>query len=199
MDDTNKIIQDAFNSLDPATKAALGKVPWKERVRNIANREKLSNDKASVLENEALMLLYNLTVPEGFASNISDQLDLDVDTSNRIAKEIFDEIVTDLEKAYESSGQPNGNNLPEVLPNEKVHEVTHIEIKKSPTPPPAPSSPTPPAPPPEPALKPNLASIPTYAEPAQIGPEEDKNKRPDLSFPESSYNQGQDPYREPLE
>ncbi|MBX4189501.1 hypothetical protein KW785_02810 [Candidatus Parcubacteria bacterium] len=199
---TEKLIQDQFNSLPLDIKESIGRVPWRERVQSIAKREGLSDDKASVLETETTLILYGFLPPEEYQANIVREVDVDEETAERIIKEVTNEIFAEIEKQYElidatthlakveekpvetprempkvtpTVPQPAPEILPEVVPGQTAHEVPHVEFKKEP-----------------------LVSTPTYAAPTNP-PAENTPKRPDLNLPKSDYTHGQDPYHEPLE
>jgi hypothetical protein len=68
--DTNKLIQDKWESLPIDVKQALTTIPWKNRVRDIAKREMLDEENSDQLETELLLVLYGFVPPEDPKLNI---------------------------------------------------------------------------------------------------------------------------------
>jgi len=213
MNDNDKLIQNQFNSLPVDVKESISRIPWRERVRDIAKREGLDADKSLALETETMMILFGFQSADDYTKNILTQVEIDEETAERITKEVSDEILTDIEKQFEmidaishkntievpkitqvptnqqppatvspaSTQNPSAsssievapNNLPEIVPGQTAHNVPHVESTITPAEP-----------------KPIVPSAPISR---------NENGRPNLEFPQSGYQKGKDPYREPIE
>jgi hypothetical protein len=98
----DKLIQDQIDSLPADVRQAIARVPWKERVRDIAKREGLDVAKADSLETETLLILYGLLPPETYVGNIISEVGVDEEQAERINKLVTDEIIADIEKQFEA-------------------------------------------------------------------------------------------------
>jgi hypothetical protein len=99
--DTDKVIQDQFNSLPPDIREAISRIPWKERVREIAKRENLDAAKTDSLETETMFVLYGFLSPDTFTDNITSEVGVSVDQAERLSKIINDEVIGEIEKQFE--------------------------------------------------------------------------------------------------
>lgn len=207
MNDTDKLIQDQFNSLPPAVKESISSVPWRERVRDIAKREGLDADKSEALETETLLILYGFQIADDYTQNIVGQVGLDEEAAERITKEVSDEILSDIEKQFEMIDAISRKDQV-VAP--KITQVpttprSSVAVNPMSTQAPSASSALEVAPNILPETLPGqiahnvarLESMP-IAKPANQTTKS-SGARPNLEFPQSGYAKGKDPYREPLE
>lgn len=107
-----KIIEEQFNSLPPEIKEAIGRVPWKERVRDIAKRESLNDDQALALEAETMIILYGFLPPEGYVQSIETEVGVDEEQAERVAKLVTNEIFDDIERQFETIEASASNSSP---------------------------------------------------------------------------------------
>jgi hypothetical protein len=117
--DTNKLIQDKWDSLPLDIKQALTNIPWKNRVRDIAQIETLDGDETDQLETELLLVLYGFVPPEDLTHNLVTELSLEEEQAERIVKMIEDRIIADIEKQLEMTDalRPEVTaNIPPVAP-----------------------------------------------------------------------------------
>jgi hypothetical protein len=222
MNDNDKLIQDQFNSLPLDVKESISRVPWRERVEDIAKRESLDTDKASALEIETMLILFGFENPDNYTQNIVTQVEIDEGMAERITKEVSDEIITDIEKQYEmidAISHKDKVKLPQTTQAPIVSRSSQIpgSTNLTPTQTALPTSSSLPEIPPNilPKIVPGQnvhevahvessttptqplvpASVPAIPKPTI----KSENGRPNLEFPQSGYARGKDPYREPLE
>src|SRR3954468_15368994 len=93
----DKLIQDQIDSLPLDVKEAVARVPWKERVRDIAKRENLNVAQADSLETETMFILYGFLTPDTYVGNIMTEVGIEDEQAERINKLVNDEIVSDIE------------------------------------------------------------------------------------------------------
>lgn len=98
---TDKLIQEQFDSLPTDIKEALGRIPWKDRVRDIAKRENLTPEQTESLETETMLILYGFEPADTYSSNLMSQVGLAEDQADRISDLVSNEIVADIEKQME--------------------------------------------------------------------------------------------------
>lgn len=214
MDNADKLIQDQFNSLPPDIKEALGRVPWKNRVRDIAKREGLDEDQATSLETETLLILYGFEPPENYPDNIRRELGLDDEAVDRITKEVSDEIIDDIERQFEmidaitpavrnASQTPAQPSVPKPKVTIQISSTPEVAPQTLPETLPGETPHEVPHVEPQAQATPSTTKTPSTPEPTIITnsaqAQEFTKPRPKLDFPQSKYPKGQDPYREPLE
>ena len=174
MNEEEQLIKEQFEKLPKSLQEAIEAAPWKSSVNEIVLLNKLSLEKAAIIERETMLIIYGLENPESYVENIMREAEIDGDTALTIAKSvderIFKPIAEQVEKYSQEKASPvaeaSHSNLPMVEEGEVAHDVPHVE---------------------EPAE--TKIEINT--------PEEDS--KPKLQTPNYSYHPGQDPYREPLE
>lgn len=98
---TDKLIQDQFNSLPADVKEAISRVPWKARVQDIAKREGLNAEQSTSLETETMLTLYGFVAPDSYIGNITTEVGVEEEQAERISKLVTDEIIADIEKQFE--------------------------------------------------------------------------------------------------
>jgi len=140
MEPFNKIIQDTFNSLPIGVKEALARAQWKQRVRQIALDNTLGAEKSQFLETETLLVLYGLEPPENYISNIIDGVELSEEQAEKIADEVFDKIIMEVERqlktidatTHKKDAETNESEPPANIKQEAEHlsnnKTTTIEI-----------------------------------------------------------------------
>ena len=164
---SDTLIQDKFKTLPIELQKVLSIVPWKEMVKKIGDQQKLSADEIELLETETLLVLYKFVNIEDFPSNIQRELEVEEETSHKLAeiidKEVFTEIIKKInEQAHSSNHSPSVN----------LSEFKEIEPAK-------------------PEL---LISVPSYTQTPTTSPEENL---PAVIEPKKfGYGGGVDPYRE---
>ncbi|MDB5194227.1 MAG: hypothetical protein JWN50_241 [Parcubacteria group bacterium] len=99
--ETDKVIQDQFDSLPLDVKEAIGRVPWKARLRDIAKREGLKAEQADTLETETMLILYGFLEPDTYLSSLTSQVGVGEEQAERISELVANEIITDIEKQFE--------------------------------------------------------------------------------------------------
>jgi len=105
MDNTSKLIQDQFNTLPADVQAALTATPWRDRVKDIATRNNLTDEQASALETETLLILYGFEPEDAFVQNIVAAVGIGEETAEGIARLVEAEIVDDIEQKLDLSEQ----------------------------------------------------------------------------------------------
>lgn len=204
--DSNKIIKDQLNSLPLDVRESISRVPWKDKIKYIAKREGLDEEKSIALETETMFILFGFLSFETYTENIMREVGLDQETASRISDSVYNEIILEIQKQFEmieaiSQKQKEPPEVeppvPSKLPEQKtetplIQKTTAVEIPPTNLPmiepgevvhdtKPQVATPvvkTEPAIPPQPTIKP---STPTPPKPVN-----------------SHYPNGQDPYREPL-
>lgn len=99
--DTDKIIQDQIDALPMDVKEAIARVPWKDRIRDIAKREGLNVAQTDSLETETMLILFGFLTPDTYTGNIISEVGVGDEQAERIAKIVNDEIILDIEKQFE--------------------------------------------------------------------------------------------------
>jgi len=97
-DDSNKLIQDQFDSLPIENKEALSRSGWRKKVRAIAEREKLSDEQGRALEIETLLVLYQFLNPENFTANVQREVGIDDVQAGKLVSTIDLEVFKEIEK-----------------------------------------------------------------------------------------------------
>ncbi len=174
MNENDKLVQEQFLKLPPALQKALGEIPWKSSVNEIARLHNLKPEQAESIETETMFILYGFESPDDYVTNMVREVVIAEDLAYAIANEVNEKIFKPISVKVEELGkqqppaapipEPKPENLPMVEKGETAHEVLHVEA-------PNPKSQTP-----------NNIQIPKE-EKIQI---------------KSAYAGGQDPYREPL-
>jgi len=98
---TDKLIQDQLESLPANLREAIAQVPWKNRVRDIAKREGLSDEQAGSLETETMLILYGFSQADTYVDSLVTQVGVGEEQAERIAKLAADEIFSDIEKQFQ--------------------------------------------------------------------------------------------------
>lgn len=190
MTDNQQLIDEQFKRLPQEIQRALNTVPWRSSVKEIAITNKMSLEQVEIVERETMFILYGFEPAESYVANLMREAQIDEAVATAIAEsvdeKIFKAIELQLEITPEAKPAPTPaptpnlpqaihNSLPMVEEGEVVHDVPHVETKapevKAPQPPIPP--PTTPTPVPEP-------------------------KKPATPTPNTHYEQGKDPYREPI-
>jgi hypothetical protein len=206
MNEQEKLIEEQFKTLPPNLQNAIKSVAWKSFVQEIGKQNDLSAEQIEILERETMFIIYAFEPPEDYISNIARELNISEETASTIAESIANKIFEPILKKSEESEEPvkvkpepiitsavpeiPPTNLPMVEPSSafgrteqaygetksaqsfggaKKGEVVHDVPHVEPTTPPTPST------------------------PPQIKQEEVKAPLPDYR-----YQEGKDPYREPL-
>ncbi|MHB0978318.1 MAG: hypothetical protein ACYC1K_02885 [Minisyncoccota bacterium] len=204
--DSNKIIQDQLNSLPLDVRESISRVPWKNKIKDIAKREGLDEEKSTTLETETMFILFGFLSFDTYTENIIREIGLNEETANRISDSVYNEIVLEIQKQFEMIEAISHKEIPKMeIPTQP--KITEPKIE-TPAITPTPKTTTieiPPANLPmiEPGevvhdTKPQTAppvveTKPTIPQPVQ------KSSIPVPPKPANShYPDGQDPYREPL-
>ena len=161
---------------------------YKLTTEEIATKNNLSSEQKTALENEVIFVFVGMELENDLEKNLTDALGIQPPLAQDIEKELSEklfDLFRDLLPTQEEPVTTSSNLelspdlLPEILPGQTAHNVPHVEF--APTAKPIASTPAP------------VASAPS----APITHNE--NGRPNLEFPQSGYQRGKDPYREPLE
>ena len=219
MNEADTLAQKQFDSLPLDVKESISRVPWRERIQDIAKREGLDAEKSSALEAETMLILYGFENPDDYTQNIVTQVGLEESAAERITQEVGDQIIEDIEKQFEM--------IDAISHKDKIvaPQITHAPTTATPVQAsaPAPVAPVQPsAVSSVPEIAPNMLPevlptekahdvprvtitpitapysavvAPVVAKPVVEGPK----PRPNLQFAPSAYTKGKDPYREPLE
>ncbi|OHA92310.1 MAG: hypothetical protein A3J09_02430 [Candidatus Zambryskibacteria bacterium RIFCSPLOWO2_02_FULL_51_21] len=177
MNEQDKLIQEQFQKLPLALQKALGEIPWKSLVNEIARLHNLKPEQVESIETETMFILYGFESPDDYVSNMVRETGIAEDLAYVIANEVNEKIFKPVSVKVEEAGkqQPTSTSIPELKPEnlpmvekgEMVHEVPHVE-----------------APNPKSQI-PNNIEIP-------------KEEKPPIQPAKSAYVGSQDPYREPL-
>jgi hypothetical protein len=158
MDNNDQLIQEQLKSVPQEVQEAISKVPWKDRVKDIAKREGLDAEKSQALETETLLIIYGFLPANEYGANINSELGLNDEATGRIVKLVSDEIFADIEKQVEmleaknttSQATPPQTPTPSPAPASQMpaERVVPITTQTSPAPTSeASATPTPPKPP----------------------------------------------------
>ncbi len=180
--ETDKIIQDQYESLSEPLKQALQTVPWKDIVKKISADNDLNPASVEALELETMFVLYCFEEADDFEQNVFREIGVDSLKSKMVASKVIDLIFnpileklgpvaeTEEESVAEEINESTENkwlevapnNLPMVEPGEVAHDTTPEEKAFMDSPAPVVSStPTPPVTTAEPE-KPKIVSVPQY-------------------------------------
>ncbi len=169
----------------------------------------LSKEQVNNLGSEITGLLMGLTLPDNFASVLVEKLGTSKEIASKLAANVAGNIISKipenvmhaqleyaqvkLKELPQQAATPEvpPQTLPEVIPGQTAHEVPHVEIKK----PVLAQTPVISLEPISTSLEHDIPAV-TFNEPPKAQPEE--KKLPDISFPQSNYKPGEDPYHEPL-
>jgi hypothetical protein len=210
--ETDKLIKEQLDALPADVKEAVARVPWKERVRDIAKRENLNVAQADSLETETMLILYGFLPPDTYVGNVTTEVGLGEEQAERIYKLVTDEIIRDIEKQFEMiealmPKAPEKTASPEKIetaantPAPALVETKEVEIAPEMLPETVPGEAAhdvphmeaAPASAPAPEAKPAMPS-------GMIG---EKLSQMTSALPQkedkASYPKGVDPYREPIE
>ncbi|OHA89603.1 MAG: hypothetical protein A3C70_02505 [Candidatus Zambryskibacteria bacterium RIFCSPHIGHO2_02_FULL_43_14] len=173
MNETDKLIAEQLKTLPPSLQQAISAVPWKALVQEIGKANTLDTEQIVSLEQETMLVVYGLENPNDYVSNIIKEVGVSEEVAYTIAGSVVDKIFEPILRKSE-------------------------EFEKSVTPAITPVS----APATPPANLPMVEAgevaheVPhieqTTPIPAPQKPE------PKASLPDYRYEQGKDPYREPL-
>ncbi len=169
----DELIAQQFSSLPPDIQAALTRLPWKERLAEIAKKERFDEVTAAALETETMLILYGFLSADHYIENIQRELVVDEEVAERVGNEVATEVFAALQEELDHPPAPEekvGPQIPELAPKnlpmiesgEVAHDVPHVET-------------------PMPEAKPIV--------PAKV----------QVATPDFRYQAGKDPYREPLQ
>lgn len=121
--EADKLVAEQFNSLPPNTKRAIDSIPWRQRVKEVANTNNLDQNQATLLEQETVFVLIGLEKFGDYISNIIKEVGLSEETAcsvtQAIADRVFDPILEIIDK---SNGDSKiSSNFPEIAP--EIHPV----------------------------------------------------------------------------
>jgi hypothetical protein len=123
MENDKNIVQEQFDSLPPEIKEALNQFPWQERVKNIAAREGLEEEKSARLETEVMLVLYGFLPAESFQENLKVKVGIDNLQAIRIEEAVAQEIFEEIEENYQKTLETVKNNEPIIITTENKEEA----------------------------------------------------------------------------
>lgn len=192
MNETEQLIKEQLEKLPANLRGAIESVPWKALVQEIGKQKDLDAEEIISLEQEVMFVLYVFESPSDFIKNIIENVGIDearaLEIAELVSEKIFDQIINKAEetKGEEANKTTEGEksspaisetrlpeipleDLPAIIPNEKVHDVEPSE--------------------------PVVSVLPADRQGEQYV---EKGKEEVTIKPPSSYPAGQDPYREPI-
>lgn len=170
----DKIIKEQVETAPPEIKKILVEGHWAAVVKEIAQKNNLSNEQIGFLENETLFILLGMELPSSFSENLKTNIGLEQTKAFEINKEVSEKIFKEIEhllptEVEVATPELKPENLPMVEKGETAHTVEPLTHNQQPT----------------------TDSRPQITTNTQIPKEE---KIPS----QNAYVGGQDPYREPL-
>lgn len=99
--DTDKLIKDQVNSLPLNVRESINRIPWKNKIKDIAKREGLDEEKSTALETETMFILFGFLSFETYVENIIREIGLDQEMANRISDSVYNEIILEIQKQFE--------------------------------------------------------------------------------------------------
>lgn len=221
--DTNKIIREQLNLATSPIKEIVKNRPWYSTLQEIKVMNNLTEDQITNVENEIIFVLLSMELLSNFSQNIQSQADLSKSQADEISNSLYENLFKNLEQylpsEIETKPQPQERgssqpiiitpetkkaviaelsqrveaakvaggtikpvapSLPMVEPGEVAHEVPHVEKVVEP----------------EPIKIETKVEVPLPKPVEPVNTEE--KKKPEINFPKSGYEDGKDPYREPI-
>lgn len=174
MNETDKLIEEQRKTLPLNLQRAIDAVPWKALVQEIGKANTLDAEQIVSLEQETMFIIYGFENPNDYVSNIAREVGISEEAAYTIAEsivaQIFDPILKKSEENETVVATPAS--VPEIppvnLPMVERGEVAH--------------------------------DVPHVEQPkAQpVQPARQDLAGPKVPLPDYRYEEGKDPYREPL-
>ncbi len=134
-ENVQKIFKEQYNKLPPELQQAIMASDLRVKLAAIMQKYRLHIDKASVLENEVVLVLMGMESPDEFVNNARRELAISPEDSRALARDVNDQIFHPIREKLESfinkQAQEFGSTLPPVTPGDALR----------PTAPPAPNLP----------------------------------------------------------
>jgi len=112
--DSNKIIQDQLNSLPLSVRESVSRVPWKNKIKDIAKREGLNEEKSTALETETMFILFGFLSFETYTENITREVGLNQEAAERVSDSVYNEIVLEIQKQFEMIEAISQKEIPKI-------------------------------------------------------------------------------------
>lgn len=93
MDDIKAITEEQLQKLPPEVADAIGSIPWRERVGQIAAIHLLSEEETAALEVEVGIVVLGIEPSDQFPENVSENIGLSNEIVEKITEEIDEQII----------------------------------------------------------------------------------------------------------
>ncbi|MDO8728870.1 MAG: hypothetical protein Q7K26_03140 [bacterium] len=192
MNETDKLIEEQVKTLPLNLQQAINAMPWKALVQEIGKANALNAEQIASLEQETMFIIYAFESPIDYITNITREVKVTEDVASNVAESVADKIFDPIFKKSEelakpvsippTSAQGSGRAMeipPITLPMVETGEVAHTVDSK------------------QYAVDRKLEPTPIAPVPKPL-PETKPEPKINASVPDYRYQDGKDPYREPL-
>ncbi|MDP3874912.1 MAG: hypothetical protein Q8Q22_00110 [bacterium] len=168
MNETDKLIEEQFKTLSTNLQQAINAVPWKSSVKEIALLNKMSLEQTETVERETMFIIYGFENPDDYIGNLMRETQIDEETATAIAE----------------------------ATNEKIFKIIALKIEELEKQKPSTSASS------VPEIAPTNLPMVEKGETAYSVPHVEQPNaspaQPKVPLPDYRYQDGKDPYREPL-